>query len=151
MKKVAWKEVSQFEGPEKSPGFLLWQVSTGWRRKIEAVLSTIGLTHSQFVLLASVGWLTRNQTEVSQVELARHCGTDITMTSQILRSLEKKGFVERKQKKGDERSKYPMLTKKGAKLVEKALPLVEEVDRSFFDTLGHDLSKCIEILQKLSE
>ncbi|MBA2307247.1 MarR family transcriptional regulator [Candidatus Dependentiae bacterium] len=151
MKKVAWKEVSQFEGPDKSPGFLLWQVSTGWRRKIEAVLSTIGLTHPQFVLLASVGWLTRNQVEISQVELARHCGTDITMTSQVLRSLEKKGFVERKQKKGDERSKYPKLTKKGAELVEKALPLVEAVDHNFFDTLGHDLSKCIEILQKLSE
>ncbi len=150
MKKVAWNEISQFDGPEKSPGFLLWQVSTGWRRKVEAVLSTIGLTHPQFVLLASVGGLTRNQAEISQVELARHCGTDVTMTSQVLRSLEKKGFVERKQKKGDERSKYPMLTNKGAELVKKALPLVEKVDRDFFDTIGDDFNKCIEILQKLS-
>jgi hypothetical protein len=45
MKEIAWKKVSQFEGPEKSPGFLLWQVSTQWRRQIEAALTTVGLTH----------------------------------------------------------------------------------------------------------
>ena len=72
MKKIAWKKISQFEGPEQSPGFLLWQVSANWRRLIEVALAEIGLTHPQFVLLASLGWLNRNQSEVTQVELARH-------------------------------------------------------------------------------
>lgn len=149
MKKVAWKRVSHFEGPEDSPGFLLWQVSTQWRRQVEAALTALGLTHAQFVILASVGWLTRDGNWVTQIELARHCGTDITMTSQILRTLERKEYIERKQREGDERSKLPHLTKKGAKLIEQAIPLVEAVDSDFFGRLKKDTKKCVEILQKL--
>ena len=26
MKDIAWKKISHFEGPEQSPGFLLWQL-----------------------------------------------------------------------------------------------------------------------------
>lgn len=151
MKKVAWEEVSHFEGPKHSPGFLLWQVSTQWRRQIEAVLATLDLTHPQFVLLANIGWLTRDGKQVTQIALARHCGTDINMTSQILRTLERKEYIERKQREGDERSKLPHLTGKGAQLIEQAIPLVEAVDKEFFGKLQHDTKKCVEILQRLTE
>ena len=151
MKEVAWKKVSRFEGPEQSPGFLLWQVGMKWRRQIEATLVPLGLTHAQFVLLASIGWLTRHGGEVTQVDLARHCCLDITMTSQILRALEKKGFVERKKREGDERSKFPRLTQPGAELVKQAVPSVEKIDHAFFASLGPDAATCVEILQKLSE
>lgn len=150
MKKIAWKKISRFKGPENSPGFLLWQVSTKWRRKIEAALAQIGLTHPQFVLLASLGWLHRNQSEVSQVELARHCGMDITMTSQILRTLEKKGYIERISRKGDQRSKFPNVTESGSRLIEQAIPRVETVDHQFFKKLGPDTKSCIAILQQLA-
>lgn len=149
MKKVAWKKVSHFEGPEHSPGFLLWQVSTQWRRQIESALATLDLTHPQFVLLASIGWLTRNNDDITQIELARHCGTDINMTSQVLRLLERKGYIERHKSKDDERSKYPQLTDSGAALVERAIPVVEEVDRKFFERLNIDEPRFIKILQRL--
>jgi MarR family transcriptional regulator, organic hydroperoxide resistance regulator len=150
MKEIAWNKVTEFEGPEHSPGFLLWQVSTRWRRQVESALATIGLTHPQFVILASVGWLTRSKAQISQIELARHCGTDVTMTSQVLRALEKKGLIERKQQQGNERSKFPRLTPKGSKLVAEAIPLVEGVDRNFFDLLGRDVNAFVDILQRLS-
>lgn len=149
MKDVAWKEVSDFEGPEQSPGFLLWQVSTRWRRQVETALATIDLTHSQFVLLASVGWLTRNGEHVTQIELARHCGTDITMTSQVLRTLERKKLIKRQYQEGNERSKFPRLTEKGAKLIGVAIPLVETVDKEFFKSLKSDKNHWVQILQKL--
>jgi MarR family transcriptional regulator, organic hydroperoxide resistance regulator len=151
MKDIPWKKISHFEGPEQSPGFLLWQVSTKWRREIEAALATLNLTHPQFVLLASLGWLTRHHSDVTQVELARHCSTDVNMTSQVLRSLEQKGYIERHRRKGDERSKFPKLTEKGIKLVEQAIPLVEKVDDDFFIKLGTKTTKeYINILQKLA-
>lgn len=150
MKKIPWNKITQFEGPEQSPGFLLWQVSTNWRRLIETALAELGLTHPQFVLLASLGWLTRNQSEVTQVELARHCRTDINMTSQVLRTLEKKGYIERHLRAGNERSKFPKVTESGSKLIEQAIPLVEQVDKRFFEKLGSETTHCIEILQKLS-
>jgi DNA-binding MarR family transcriptional regulator len=150
VKDPKWKKISQFEDPEQSPGFLLWQISTEWRRQIETGLATLGLTHPQFVLLASLGWLTRNGSLVTQVELARHCKMDITMTSQILRTLEKKGYLQRKQSKQDERSKLPYLTKNGALLIEKSIPLVESIDRKFFGCLNQlDLKNWIEIAHGL--
>lgn len=151
MNDIAWKKISHFEGPEHSPGFLLWQVSTKWRREIETALATLNLTHPQFVLLSSLGWLTRHHTDVTQVELARHCSTDVNMTSQVLRSLEQKGYIERHKREGDERSKLPKLTEKGAKLVEQAIPLVEKVDDDFFGKLGLETTnEYIDILMKLA-
>lgn len=152
MKEIAWKKVSRFEGPDQSPGFLLWQVSTKWRREVEAALKTLNLTHPQFVLLASLGWLTRHHTDVTQIELARHCKTDVNMTSQVLRSLEQKGYIERHRREGDERSKLPKLTKKGSMLVKQAIPLVEKVDDDFFGKLGSKTTnEYIDILQKLAK
>lgn len=150
MKEISWDKITQFEGPEHSPGFLLWQVSTKWRREIETTLATLNLTHPQFVLLASLGWLTRHHADVTQVELARHCSTDVNMTSQVLRSLEQKGYIQRHRREGDERSKCPRLTEKGVKLVEQAIPLVENVDDEFFGHLNEKTTKkFISILQKL--
>lgn len=150
-KSIAWDKVSQFEGPEESPGFLLWQVSTAWRRQVEAALVSVGLTHAQFVILASVGWMTRNDQMVTQIELARQCGTDVNMTSQVLRTLERKGYIERKQCKGNERSKFPVTTKNGRDLIIKAIPLVEEVDKKFFLMLENEDKLFVRILQRLSE
>jgi MarR family transcriptional regulator, organic hydroperoxide resistance regulator len=149
MSDIDWNTISQFEGPEQSPGFLLWQASTQWRRLIESALATLGLTHPQFVLLASVGWMTRNRGQVTQVELARHCKTDINMTSQVLRTLERKGYIKRHQCQGNERSKFPLLTSKGAQLIEQAIPLVEAVDRAFFKNLESDIGTCIKLLQSM--
>lgn len=146
---VKWKRISDFEGPEESPGFLLWQVSSQWRREVEAGLALVGLTHTQFVLLANLGWLTREGGDVSQVELARHCKMDVTMTSQVLRSLEKKGYLDRRFQKGDQRAKFLCLTERGAALIEKALPLIEKIDRKFFNKLGKDVEKWVAMLQKL--
>lgn len=150
MSKLPWKEITRFEGPEQSPGFLLWQVSTKWRRLLETALAEIGLTHPQFVLLASLGWLHRTQSYVSQVELARYCKTDIAMTSQVLRTLEKKGYIARRFRKGNERTKFPSVTEEGRKMIEKAIPLVEAIDEQFFKGLGKETSKCVKILQKLA-
>ncbi len=150
MKEISWREVTRFEGPEQSPGFLLWQVSTKWRRLLETALGEIGLTHPQFVLLASLGWLHRTKSHISQVELARHCKTDITMTSQVLRTLEKKGYIARPFKKGNQRTKFPSVTLEGRKMIEKALPLVEAIDEQFFKGLGKETNRCVKILQKLA-
>ena len=129
---------------------MLWQVSTNWRRLIEAALAEIGLTHPQFVLLANLGWLNRNQLEVTQVELAAHCRTDVNMTSQVLRTLEKKGYIERVSRVENQRSKFPKITKNGKKIIEQAIPLVEQVDQRFFEKLGSDKKHCVEIFQTLS-
>jgi DNA-binding MarR family transcriptional regulator len=140
-------KVSRFERPSESPGFLLWQLSSDWRRQVEAALCPLGLTHPQFVLLANTGWLTKEGANITQADLARQCKTDLTMTSQVLRALEKKGLITRERKEGNERSKFPKVTSKGKALIAKAVPLVEAVDASFFKKLG--LKRSAEMLKEV--
>ena len=54
------KEIKfQFKSPNDSPGYLLGQVTLLWQRKQKRVLDPLQLTHTQFVLLAALGWLSK--------------------------------------------------------------------------------------------
>jgi DNA-binding MarR family transcriptional regulator len=146
---VNFNELSIYSSPEKSPGFLLWQVSTLWRRAIEDVLKQLGLTHPQFVVLATTGWLTRMGNKVSQAEIGRQAALDPNTTSQILRSLQAKGWIERSYIISG-RSKYPILTASGAELLSEALPAVERADAAFFASIDLEESKILKTLQILA-
>ncbi len=135
-KDILWQEISEFSQAEESPGYLLWMVSTAWRRKLEEALATLDLTHTQFVLLASIGFLTKRGKTVSQIELAQHANLHAAMTSQVIRTLQKKGLITRVHQPGDERSKHAALTAAGAALVEKAVPHVEAIDTEYFSPLS---------------
>lgn len=143
------KKISAYSQPEESLGFLLWRVSTKWRSSIEDVLKSLNLTHPQFVILATVWWLTKSCANVSQVEIGRHAGLDPNTTSQVLRSLELKSFIARKRST-DERSKYTTLTILGSECLTKALPAVELADGQFFSLLNKtESAQLIKILLKL--
>lgn len=133
--------------PEESPGFLLWRVSTSWRRSIEAILKPLGLTHPQFVVLACTGWLTRSGEKTTQAAIGRQAGLDPNTTSQILKSLQTKGLIDRPR--SDERSKSPSLTSTGKQTLSKALPAVEKADAQFFSPLKN--SKLLKDLQILAD
>lgn len=149
MSNVDFKHISAHEKPEQSPGFLLWHVSTAWRSSIEAVLKLLDLTHPQFVVLATLGWLTRNGDRVTQAAVCAMSGIDPNTTSQILRGLETKKLIKRVPSL-DPRAKNPMLTTKGSALLIKALPAVEAADAQFFSTLNkQESTTMLSIFQKL--
>ncbi|GMU19529.1 MAG: hypothetical protein AMXMBFR12_07210 [Candidatus Babeliales bacterium] len=139
-KRFEFESVTEFEQPEQSPGYLLWKVSTQWRGAIEDVLKPLGLTHPQFVIMASLGWLTRKGNKVTQVAIGKSASLDPNTTSQILRGLEKRKLIKRTQL-SDERSKNPVLTDAGSALLAKALPAVEKADAQFFSVLSSKESK----------
>lgn len=146
-----FKKLSVHETPKKSPGFLLWHVSTAWRSRIEAALKTLGLTHPQFVVLATTGWLTRNGDPVTQVEIGKMAGLDPNTNSQILKGLEKKGMIQRSSST-DGRAKNVSLTPKGSQLLRLALPAVEKGDTQFFSPLSpEELSFIVQVFQKLAK
>lgn len=127
--------VFQFQSPDDSPGFLLWQVSNLWQRKLNAGLRQVGLTHVQFVLLAGIEWLSYSQENVTQVQLAAHAKVDVMMTSNVLRSLEKKGLVTRKIHPVDTRAKSVILTEAGRDVFLAAVKIVDQIDNNFFSVL----------------
>jgi DNA-binding MarR family transcriptional regulator len=146
---VNFNEISVHPSAEESPGFLLWRVSALWRRAIEAVLKPLGLTHPQFVILATTGWLTRNGEKASQAEIGKQAALDPNTTSQILCSLQAKGLIERSHT-ANKRSKYPMLTPAGAKSLAKAIPAVERADAAFFASVDLKESEVLKTLQILA-
>lgn len=138
---------SVYEGPEKSPGFLLWHISGVWRGRIEGVLREWGLTHPQFVVLAAIGWLTKDGKCVTQAAVGKMAGLDPNTTSQVIRGLEQKGLVVRET---DGRVKRPLLTKEGQKILSKALPAIETEDGDFFAKLSEkEKEGLIQLFQKL--
>jgi DNA-binding MarR family transcriptional regulator len=121
--------------PEESLGYMFWLTSNLWQRKMVKALKPTGLTPVQLVLLAGVAWLGREAAPITQVRLARQARTDVMMTSQVLRKLESKGLISKREHESDTRSNVITLTEKGAEKVTKALEIAENVDSSFFRSL----------------
>lgn len=113
-------------------GFLLWHATLEWQRRVAAVLRPIGLTHVQFVLLASVRWIETRHGPPSQRELADHAGTDAMMTSQVVRTLERAGLLARTADLADARVKRLTTTPTGVDLAMRAVALVESADEETF-------------------
>ncbi|WP_212002842.1 MarR family winged helix-turn-helix transcriptional regulator [Chitinophaga sp. HK235] len=134
---------------DDSSGFLLWQVTSLWQREIKKALEQYDLTHSQFVLMASIHWLTLNKQDVTQIMLSSHTKIDPMTTSTVLRTLQVKGFVQRREHSTDTRAKTVCLTEEGKKIIKKAVVTVENFDKTFFSKLGDHVAGFNSQLRKL--
>lgn len=134
--------------PGQSPGFLLWHATLRWQREIAAALAPLELTHVQFVLLASTWWLNRQSKQPNQHQLAEHAATDVKMTSEVIRSLERKGLIAREPDPHDTRAKKLHATPRGAQLAPLAIAAVEQVDAAFFAVAPRD--KTLDLLRALA-
>jgi DNA-binding MarR family transcriptional regulator len=137
-------------GPGDSPGFLLWRVTLRWQRAMVAALRPLGLTHVQFVLLASTWWLTKVAGEKpTQRRLAEHAAADPMMTSQVLRILEGRGLVSREVHPDDSRALRLAVTGSGAQLALEAIGVVEAADAEFFAAAG-EREPVVRLLRRLA-
>jgi len=144
-------KLSRFEQANESPGFLLWQLTNLWQHHIRCALAPLGITHVQFVLLASVAWLEQREKVVSQATLSRHARTDIMMTSQVVRTLEEKGLLTRTVHPTDTRAKVVSLTAEGREVARRAMAVVEDADDQFFQELGEQASTFLSLMHRLIE
>jgi DNA-binding MarR family transcriptional regulator len=139
---------SEFAEPDESAGLMLWRVTNIWQAAQRRALKPFGLTHVQFVLLASLTWIDAD-VPVTQQALATHAGTDPMMTSQVLRTLEKAGLVERKPHPQDGRARLLAVTAEGRARANSANAAVERCDREFFGRLGGDSATFTTMLGRL--
>ncbi|MCW2539225.1 MAG: MarR family transcriptional regulator [Frankiales bacterium] len=139
---------------DDSPGLLLWQVTNEWQAAQRAALKPYELTHVQFVLLASLTWLSSlpalaNDGPVTQQQLAQHAATDPMMTSQVVRALAERGLIERTQHPTDARARALSVTARGRELANRAIVAVEHCDATFFAPLGKDAQHFAQQLRAL--
>jgi DNA-binding MarR family transcriptional regulator len=150
------KEIEfHFKSPNDSPGYLLGQVTMLWQRTLKKVLDPLDLTQTQFVLLAALGWLSKRNNAVTQVDIANQSNADRMMVSKVLRTLQEKGFITRQEHETDTRAKTIRLTTKGEVVLQKALIKVENADLDFFAGLGTKLSSfnknMVQLIERNSE
>ena len=124
--------------PEENNGYLLWQVSMRWQLHMNQQLDEVGITLTQFSLLAALYWLNLQGELVTQQRLARYANTDKMMTSKVLQTLEKKGLVDRLANPQDGRARQLRLTAAAEQLLRQANQIVEQVDETFFGPLQSD-------------
>ncbi|MDR1460825.1 MAG: MarR family winged helix-turn-helix transcriptional regulator [Campylobacteraceae bacterium] len=135
---------------ENSSGFLLWQVTSLWQRKIRRLLNRkYQITHAQYVLLASTHWLAVHNSEVTQNLLVHHTKIEAMNVSQVLKKLENMGFIARKGHSLDIRAKAVFLTESGQELIQKANKDIEKIDLNFFNKLDDGLGNFNDSLIKL--
>ena len=132
----------------ESPGFLLWHATLRWQRAISQALAPLDLTHVQFVLLACTWWLNEHGRHPSQIALAEFAGTDVKMTSQVVRGLERKGLLEREVDPTDTRARRLRVTRRGARVGPRAIAVVERVDADFFEEVRP--ADALRFLRKLA-
>jgi DNA-binding MarR family transcriptional regulator len=134
--------------PGGSPGFLLWHTTLRWQREVAATLAPLGLTHVQFVLLACTWWLNSEGQHPNQITVAGQAGTDVKMTSQVLRVLEQKGLIAREVDPADTRAKRLRVTAAGSELAPRAIEAVEATDARFFAPVP--VHEAVSLLSRLA-
>jgi DNA-binding MarR family transcriptional regulator len=160
-----------YPGPDSSPGFLLWRVTLHWQRLVTEALRPFNLTHVQFALLSSAWWLSRDASGTSdgqggrggrggpggqgggghspnQLAIAAQAGTNVKMTSEVLRKLEDKGLIVQQTDPGDRRAKSVTITPEGIRLAEQAVRAVEQVDAAFFSAAPPSIVGALQALAR---
>ncbi|MBC1376301.1 MarR family transcriptional regulator [Listeria sp. FSL L7-0072] len=121
-----------------------------WHGEIKRQLNKINLTHPQFVVLTSLGYLSQQEKEVTQVMLSKISGMDVMSISQIIGTLEKKALIVRKEHSKDTRAKTVSITETGQATLEKAIPIVENIDIKYFGSLANNEYDFIRLLNTLN-
>lgn len=142
--------IFSFAQPEENNGYLLWQVSMRWQLLMNQRLRSVGLTLTQFSLLAGLYWLNRQGELVTQQRLADYANTDKMMTSKVVQTLAGKGLLQRVDNPQDGRAKHLHLTPVGETVLAQANALVEQVDRAFFSSIEPDASLFNQLMQRLA-
>lgn len=137
-----------FERLDESPGFLLWRVSNSWQREQRNALQILGLTHTQFVVLA-VASLFKEKETLTQKRLSQLTGSDTMTVSQVVRALEKHGYIQRVPHPENTRSRIIMVSEAGRTLAAQAVRVVEKTDKEFFMPLGDKGRSLITLFRKL--
>jgi DNA-binding MarR family transcriptional regulator len=142
-----------FEQPEDSPGFLLWQTTVIWQRRIKKALEAYSISHPQFVLMALLLWLNYHYEDVpNQATLVKLSKLDKMTVSQALKRLVMQDLVKRAEHADDTRAKGVWLTEQGKILIQKLVPIIEKIDAEFFGVLPlPQQQSLLHFLQTLSQ
>ena len=136
---------------ETIAGFLLWQVSKLWQRRLTLALQDLNLPSTQAVVLANVLRLGEEGKTVTQSLLSAATKVDPMTTSQALRSLEQKRLITRRTPKADLRVKDVQLTSRGRRVAFETIARLAKTHETFCTPLKDDNRRVVDYLRRLIE
>ncbi|MDR2955858.1 MAG: MarR family winged helix-turn-helix transcriptional regulator [Prevotella sp.] len=142
--------------PGDEIGYLIWKISKFWQRGKHKIVDEFGLTTSQFELLGAIYHMSKLEMETTQIILSQETYIDPMTTSTILRNLEKKGLIIRRESKMDTRARVVGITESGTEVFEKAITKLKESQTGLFkdidtDSLKIHLRALLEEIERLNK
>lgn len=132
---------SKLGNPNEDVGYLIWKVSKYWQRGKHKLLDEFGLTGSQLELLGAIYHMSKLNIEATQIALSQETDIDPMTTSTILRNLQKKELISRRESTTDTRARIVEVTDAGAELFEKAIIKVKEGQNALFENIDKESLK----------
>ncbi len=123
---------------KNSVGYLLQQLITSLQRTMKLELDRLEITHTQFIILATLFRLSPLKENITQMDIATESQTDKMMVSKVLRALQVKKMVTRQEHATDTRAKTIKLTPFGIQVFFGAFKVVKKVESDFFKPLGRN-------------
>lgn len=102
-----------------------------------------GLTSRQFIVLAAV----QGRSGINQTEITDATGIDRSTLTDLIGRLHSKGLVSRVRSRVDARSYEVSLSDEGIRMLEVAIPIVEEIDQRLLT--GLSAANRVELIKAL--
>ena len=122
---------------ERKIGLLIWQASNYWQSKLRKTLKPFNLSLNEYLILDTIFILKSSKIELSQNQISKYSGIDLSVASVTLKFLEKKKLILR-QLKFDNRKKIIEMLIKGEKLYKEISPLILNEEKSIFMKLENE-------------
>ena len=129
-------ETASLGAPQNAVGFVLWRVVHRYQREVDQALRPLGLTHLQFIVLALAAWTARSGEHATQSELAALGDIHQMQVSNVVKALERSGFVTRTRSARHALAKRVAITDDGLEALRAALPLGIAIQARLFGDAG---------------
>lgn len=130
---------------EKSIGFKINQTANKINSKFNIVLQKYDIAPEQRATLEIIKY----EKDVNQTKIANILAKDKTTISRTLATLEKKGFILKKQI--DKRTNLIELTNKGEKILEESALTIKTFRENLSSKLDeNEINKIVELLEKVA-
>jgi DNA-binding MarR family transcriptional regulator len=113
-------------------GFLVWDVSRLWRVVLDRALKPLGVTRSQYSIIA---FLSRRD-GMTQTAVAPDLALTKVAGGGLLERMEAVGLVERRADESDARVRRVYLTRKGTRITQKIRELVDPIEAEMLAPIG---------------
>lgn len=124
--------------PNDNISFLIWRIMKYWQRGKQKLLDEFGITGSQMELLGAICYMSEHKMEATQIILSQETEIDPMTTSTILRNLQKKGLISRRESTTDTRARIVEVTDEGLALFFRAKVKMEERQEELFQNIDKE-------------